>query len=157
MNITDISTTTSYSSTNVQNPRQRTFQDLRSLAQSLQSGDLTSAQSAFATWQNDLQSNANSNSTSDPNATQPFGNNAKANSDVQALQSALQSGDLNGAQKAFATLKQDLRGTHHAHRAHHQQAPAQNDGDADDNGVTANANNGLAPTPGSPSLLNAQA
>ena len=42
--------------------------------------------------------------------------------DFQALAQALQSGDLTGAQKAFASLQQDMRGAHGHH--HHRSSGA---------------------------------
>ena len=41
--------------------------------------------------------------------TQPFGKNAQANNDFQNLTSDLQTGDLTSAQKAFASLQNDLK------------------------------------------------
>jgi hypothetical protein len=58
----------------------------------------------------------------------PSGQSSQISTDFGTLQSALQSGDLSGAQSAFATLKQDMqsagaaRGAHHHH--HHQSGGA---------------------------------
>ena len=87
--------------------------DFSSLSSALSSGDLGSAQQAFTTLTQDLQSSAKgSKLTSDPN--------------YQALQTALQNGDTAGAQKAFAALQQDIK----AHKGGHHHKAA--DGDADD-------------------------
>jgi len=90
--------------------------DLAAVGSALQSGDLTGAQSAFATLTQDLQSAAQGGQQtyrghghhhhrhegSSQSAGTTFG------SDLAALGSALQSGNLTGAQSAFATLMQDL-------------------------------------------------
>jgi len=112
---------------------QQQFQDFKALASALQSGDLSGAQSAFSSWQSDLQSIAPSNAQSQVQ-DQPFGSNTKANSDFQALSSALQSGDISGAKQAFANLKKDVQsanGAKGAHRGHHHhRVKPQNDGDS---------------------------
>jgi hypothetical protein len=100
---------------------QQQAQDFNTLASALQSGNLSTAQSAFTSWQQDLTSIAPPNQQS-TQQSQPFGSNSQANSDFQSLSSALQSGDISSAQQAFANLKQDLqssgsvRGHHHHHR-----------------------------------------
>jgi hypothetical protein len=132
------------------------MKDFRSLDSALQSGDLSSAQNAFATWQQSLPSSVAPNSSLTTQQTGPFGQNSKANSDYQALGSALQSGDVAGAQKAFASLKQDLHGTGQAHHAHHHH-PAKNDGDADDAIQSANSTSSRPGTTGPSDLLNTQA
>ncbi len=91
-------------------------QDFSALGQAVRSGNLSDAQNSFATLLQDQQQSAqvhhrhhhhhggsqgtNSSNTqaSDP-ITQAF----------QALNNALQSGDLNGAQLAYSTLQQDLQ------------------------------------------------
>jgi DNA-binding FadR family transcriptional regulator len=89
-------------------------QDFKSLGSALQSGDLSTAQSALAAVQQALQGNSQASSS------QPFGKNSQANTDYQTLASALQSGDLAGAQKAFASLQTDLKA---AHKGHHHHSP----------------------------------
>jgi len=71
--------------------------------------------------------------------------------DFNALSTALQSGNVADAQKAFATLRQDLSGLGHSHRHHHARATAtsasgtqtaasaDNDGDRDGSGTAINA------------------
>ena len=89
-------------------------QDFQSLQGALQSGDLASAQQAFAALQKDA-----------PGAKGP---NPKGNSqmsqDFQTLQSALQSGDLSGAEKAFASIQQEIKGAKGTHHHHHRQGSA---------------------------------
>jgi hypothetical protein len=89
------------------------FKDLKSIGTALQSGDLSSAQSALTAFQQDQPAAAQSP------ASQPFGQNSQANTDYQTLTAALKSGDLSAAQKAFASLKTDLKATQSAHKGHH--------------------------------------
>ena len=111
---------------------QQQAQDFNSLAGALQSGNLSTAQTAFTSWQNDLTLIAPSNLQS-ALQSQPFGSNTQANTDFQSLSSALQSGDLSSAQQAFASLKQDLQstggsGSVHRRHHHHHSAQTQNNG-----------------------------
>jgi hypothetical protein len=78
--------------------------DFNAVGSALQSGNLSTAQSALAAFQNDLPGTPQSPSD------KPFGNNSQANTDYQSLAGAVQSGDLSGAQKAFASLQNDLEG-----------------------------------------------
>jgi hypothetical protein len=111
--------------------------DFEALQSALASGDLAGAQQACASLQQDLQSTTQAGQTqvqpaaTDTSAT-PNGGAVSTRSrssrfsqglkDFQALETALSSGDLAGAQQAFASLQQDLlgigRGRHHD-RGHH--------------------------------------
>jgi hypothetical protein len=97
------STTDPYQATNL-SAFVQFVNDFNAIGNALQSGNLSSAQSALATFQQDLPGNAQTPSN------QPFGNNTQANADYQSLAGALQSGDLVSAQKAFASLQNDLEG-----------------------------------------------
>jgi hypothetical protein len=127
MNTSSISATTSpyYQATDPSSFQQRS-QDFKALANALQSGDLSSAQSAFAAFQKDLPSSSQASSN------QPFGQNSQANKDFQTLQTSLGSGDMSGAQSAFTALQKDLKsaggvqGSHHHHRHHGSNAAATN-------------------------------
>jgi DNA-binding FadR family transcriptional regulator len=94
--------------------------DFQSLASALQSGDLSSAQQAFAQLQQDNPrlANALNSASSDSDSTRL--------TDLKSLSSALQSGDVSGAQQAMAQLQQDGQtaqvGGHHHH--HHHAATA---------------------------------
>src|SRR5262249_52764279 len=83
-------------------------QKLDALRDALDSGDLQSAQAAFAA----LNPSATTGAVSVGNAKARFG------SDLQAIGQALDAGDLGAAQKAFAAMRQ-----HRHHGAHHQSAP----------------------------------
>lgn len=76
--------------------------DFSSLGQAFQSGDLSSAQSAYASLESDLTGSGGTNS--------PLTTNSQLSKDLTAVSSALQSGNLSTAQNAFATLQSDLQG-----------------------------------------------
>ncbi len=101
--------------TNNQSDLGKIFQDFGAIGSALQSGNLSTAQSALAAFQQAVQGSSQTSSS------QPFGSNSQANSDYQTLVSSLQSGDLSSAQKAFASLQTDLQATHkgHHHHRHH--------------------------------------
>lgn len=103
------SSATPYSTSNTQRPQN---QDLMNLGKALQSGNLTAAQSAFASFQQNLPGTS---------SVGPFSSTGTLGTDVKSLQSALQSGDVSEAQQAFSKLTTDLRSMHPAHAAHHRQ------------------------------------
>lgn len=125
MNLTTISSAVPAYQPQVQSAFQQRAQDFKALQTALDSGDLSAAQQAFTALQQD-RPNAAQNTQSSTNSapTQPN----QLGKDLQSLQSALQSGDIDSAQSAFATLKQDLKsvgGLHHAHGHHgHHHSPA---------------------------------
>jgi len=94
--------------------------DLAAVGSALQSGDLSGAQTAFATLTQDLQSSAQPAQSGQQTYTarghhhhhHHGGSTESADSNLSsglsAVGSALQSGDLSGAQSAFGTLLQGL-------------------------------------------------
>lgn len=88
--------------------------DFQSLAQALDSGDLASAQQAFATLQQDSPQVSRAVSSATSGGTAASNPVAAA---WQTLSQDLQSGDLGGAQQAFAALQKAMHGGHHGH--HH--------------------------------------
>jgi hypothetical protein len=115
------------SPTTLQNSRQQWQQDFQSLGKALQSGDLSGAQEAFQALQQ-LRSNAPMLQTGQTGQAKSSSNPLSA--DVSALGSALQSGDLSGAQAAFSKLQQDMQAlgaTHHRHHHHHASSATQTD------------------------------
>jgi len=110
MSISGVSSGNNLYQTNISSINSQRKQDFQNLASALQSGDLASAQKAFAQLQQDgskvgqAQSSQNSNQSNGQN--NPF----------QALTSALQSGDLSGAQQAFSQLQQGMKSHHHHHK-----------------------------------------
>lgn len=99
----------------IQSKYNQPAQDFQNLASDIQSGDLTSAQTALAAFQKDIQNNPQS-----PLATALSDPTSQVSKDFQALQTALQSNDTSAAQTAFAAVKQDLKTLHHHH--HHKAA-----------------------------------
>jgi predicted RNA methylase len=116
------STTNPYQATNL-NAFTQFVNDFNAIGSALQSGNLSDAQSALATFQQDLP--GNSQTSTNP----PFGNNSQANTDYQSLVSALKSGNLSDAQKAYASLQNDLQGTEagKSHRHHHHHGSSDSD------------------------------
>jgi len=97
--------------------------NFQAIGSALQSGNLSSAQSALAAFQKALPANSQANAQTATD--QPFGKNTQANTAYQNLTSALQSGNLSTAQQAFASLQNDLKSAaptgsaQSAHRGHH--------------------------------------
>jgi hypothetical protein len=89
-----------------------TQSDLQNLGQALQSGNLTAAQSAFATLQKAYQSQT-SQSTSSSGTTSPV------SSDLTTLANALNTGNLTSAQAAFTQLQKDQQTQSGGHHHHH--------------------------------------
>ncbi len=110
-----ISNALSSQTQNVQGNRQQFQQEFQQLGQDLQSGNLSAAQSDFAT----LQQNAPPGSPLASLNSTTQGSNSLTNAFSQLSQD-LQSGNLSGAQSDFATLQQDLqnRGAHGHHHRH---------------------------------------
>ena len=82
---------------NAQNTTSNPLSDLAAIGNALQSGNLSGAQSAFQTLQQDMGTSGAQSTTATPGT------------DLTALSSALQNSDLPGAQTAFNTLMQDLQ------------------------------------------------
>jgi hypothetical protein len=105
-----------YENQSVQNKAHQFQQEFQQLGQDLQSGNLTAAQTDFATLQ---QIGSNSNSTSSTASSNPL---AQA---FNQLGQDLQSGNLSAAQQDFTTIQQDLQSQAsqaqaHAHHHHHR-------------------------------------
>jgi len=107
----------SYNPQSIQNRMQQFQQEFQQLGQDLQSGNLSAAQSDFATLQ---QSAPQANST-----TSAQGTNTIFQAFTQ-LSTDLQAGNTTAAQQDYATLQQDLQGqgtqsqgTHMHHHHHH--------------------------------------
>jgi outer membrane protein assembly factor BamD (BamD/ComL family) len=93
-------------------------QAFTALSQALQSGNLQDAQTAFTTLQDDIQQQQGSGQVrhhhhhGGNDSQGPASANAPQSNPIatafSSLAQALQSGDLSGAQSAFATLQQDL-------------------------------------------------
>lgn len=102
-----------YENPSVQNQRQQLQQEFQQLGQDLQSGNLSAAQTDFATLQ---QIGSNSNATSSTASSNPL---AQA---FNQLGQDLQSGNLSAAQQDFSTIQQDMQSQAsqmHGHHHHH--------------------------------------
>jgi hypothetical protein len=103
----------SVSSTGKQGVNSRVSEDFQALGSALHAGDLVTAQSELASFQQALQTVTKSSSS------QLFGLNSQANADFQNLSSALSAGNLASAQKDFTSLQNDLRSPQFAVKGHH--------------------------------------
>ncbi len=96
-----------YNTQNVQNKMQQIRQEFQQLGQDLQSGNLSAAQSDFATLQQ-LQPQTSSTSPTQSNPiTQEF----------SQLATDLKSGNVSAAQQDYSTIQQDVQS--HAAQGHH--------------------------------------
>ncbi len=118
-------------SQNYVSPFQQIRKDFAALKTSLTSGDLTGAQQAFATLQQDMQSIGLAGSSQQTATTTATQASSPLDTDLNALGAALKNGDTSGAQQAFATLQKDMQQmrrsqggqqtqkAHHHHHHHH--------------------------------------
>ena len=136
MSISSISSNSDYYQSYVTNEsdslRQQSKQDLKSLAETLQSGDLSGAQNAFASLlQLFPNSSSSANSQTQSAATSPassFSNGTSPiTSDLSVLGQAIQSGDLTGAQSDFSKLMQDMQSIGGGHHHHHKTSASPQD------------------------------
>ncbi len=93
-------------------------QALQSLQQSLASGDVNGAQSAFQTLQTLFQNSATTSGST-------LSSNSQLSTDLSTLGSALNSGDLSSAQSAFATVLGDLKSSASAAQVNEATAASQ--------------------------------
>jgi len=98
-------------------------QALQTLQNSLASGNLTRAQSAFQTLLTVLQNSGTSGGSSLSSPSQP--GNSQLSTDMSTLGSALSSGDLSTAQSAFATVLGDLKNSASAAQVNEANAASQ--------------------------------
>ena len=127
MTVSNISSAANTQPTPANDGFKQLFTDFKGIGSAIQSGDLTSAQTALTTFQTDLQNNPEKNPLS-----QLFKKNSRLGDDLTALQTALKSNDPASAQNAFQTLIQDMKGAMRAHRSHghhHHHVEADDDGD----------------------------
>lgn len=97
--------------TSTETPAQQVQQDYAQLADALQSGSLTAAQSAFTALEQALQTQAGSsgNTTSAASSTSSTSSTDPIENDLNALGQALSSGNLTQAQSAFSQLQSDIK------------------------------------------------
>jgi len=125
--------------------------DIQSLGNALQSGDLSSAQEVFSTIQAKMSQGLQNQSA--VSATSTTANTNPVQQDFQNLSTALQSGNMSDAQKAFATLQQDMTTSKTAasgsagagHHHHHHSGSSQSVGSSNStdllNALTTNSSN----------------
>ncbi len=91
--------------------------DFQNLMQSLQSGNLSGAQQAFAALTQEMGSSSQTGSSASAGST--------FSQDLSAVGQALQSGNMSAAQQAFAKLQQDAQGAGgvSGHHYHHHRGP----------------------------------
>ena len=102
-----------YNTQSIQNRAQQFRQEFQQLGQDLQSGNLSAAQSDFATLQ---QSGPQANSTSSSQSNNPLAQ------DFSQLSQDLQSGNVSAAQQDYAKIQQDFQtqaGQAQGHHHHH--------------------------------------
>lgn len=110
MSIDSLTSTSSNRGAHLQQIRK----DLSALQSDLQSGNITQAQTDFATLLDDSPKlKASLSSTSATTGS------SSAASSASALSTALQSGDVSGATTALTSLQQSLGSAHHHHHHHH--------------------------------------
>ena len=108
-----ISNVLSSQTQSTQNPRQQFQQEFQQLGQDLQSGNLSAAQTDFAT----LQQNAPPGSPLANLSSTTQGSNSLTNAFSQLSQD-LQSGNLSGAQSDYSTIQQDFQNQGQSQGAH---------------------------------------
>jgi hypothetical protein len=140
-----------YQTGSAQNNFQQMRQDFKDLASTLQSGDLSGAQNAYAALQQIMQTAQSSNQN--PSQNNSNSNNAQSqfSTDLAAIGKALQSGDLKSAQDAFAKLQQDMKAAGGGHHHHHHAQGAEGAGNA---GNSLNGSSTAAVAGGSSSSAN---
>ncbi len=82
--------------------------DFQTLASAVSSGDITQAQQALSALQANAQTSQTTTASSGQTSQGSSGLGVQIKTDFSTLSSAVQSGDLTGAQKALASLQQDF-------------------------------------------------
>ena len=98
----------------IQQSQQQKRLDFQQLVQSLQNGNLGGAQQAFSALEQLMSASGASQGTTQ-NQRQGSQDNP-LRTDLSAIGQALQSGDLAGAQTAYAHLQQDVQALRHTHQ-----------------------------------------
>ena len=113
-----------YGTQDVANKMQQVKSEFQQLGQDLQSGNLSAAQSDFATL---TQLTPNLSSTSSTTSATASTNSSPIAQAFAQLAQDLQSGNLSAAQKDFATIQQDMQSASavHGHHHHHHSESSQ--------------------------------
>ncbi|MBK4736193.1 hypothetical protein [Noviherbaspirillum pedocola] len=131
MSISALSTSSAYQSpSSTTNQGSSRGSAMKSLVDSINSGDLTSAKAAFDALQKNKPGSSTSASTATSSTTSATGTSQRVQ-DMAAIGQALQSGDADAAKQALAKLQQDhkaaeangpthgAQGTQHVQGGHH--------------------------------------
>ncbi len=153
MSISSISPASSlYSASASPSAAEQRRSEFKQLAQDLQSGDLSGAQSTYKLLAENY-------------GTQQSNRNSPAAQAFQALGQALQSGNLSDAQQAFANLQQavgsnsastpqaSVQGTHRGHHGHHHRTESDQDSSSSTTSTTSPTTNATT-TPVSENTVN---
>ena len=138
MSISGISSSSDYYQSYLTNRadslRQQSKQDLNSLAEALQSNDLSGAQNAFASLlqlfpNSSSSANDQTQSAATSSASSPINYASSITGDLNVLGQAIQSGDLTSAQNDLSKLTQDIQsiGKSHHHHHHHKTSTSSQD------------------------------
>ncbi len=129
MSIAGIGSSDLYNSQSMQSQMQQMQQEFQQLGQDLQSGNLSAAQSDFATLtQLDPNLASTSSTSSTASATSPTTSNPIEQEFAQLAQD-LQSGNLSAAQQDYSTIQQDMQSAmavHGHHHHHHSESSQEN-------------------------------
>ena len=141
MSVSGISSSSFYDyNQTVQNQQQQFRQEFQQLGQDLQSGNLSAAQSDFATLTGSQTSATSSSSTSSTSSTSSSQSNSPIAQAFNQLSQDLQSGNLSAAQQDYANIQQDFQSQatqgHHHHHHHHSS------GDSGDSGNSSSSTSG---------------
>jgi hypothetical protein len=119
-------------------------QDFKALQDALNAGDLSGAQKAFSSIEQDFQ---NIQKARGAQANSQTGG-GQLQQDFQAIQNALNAGDIDGAKQALATFQQDVKKAHgHHHHHHHHKSDSTTDSSDPSSGSSGTAD------PSSPVVL----
>lgn len=116
MSIAGISSSDLFSAQSVQKQMQEMRQEFQQLGSDLQSGNLSAAQSDFATL---TQLAPSLTSTSSPTSSTSSQTSNPIEQAFAQLAKDLQSGNLSAAQQDFSTIQQDMQSAMAAHGHHH--------------------------------------
>jgi hypothetical protein len=121
MSISAISSNAQTQATLLQSLLQQSRAQFQKLAQDLQSGNLAAAQQDFSQLTQNASSSGSaiSPAASSSSASLPATATLQINQDLSTLASSLQSGNLSGAQKAYASLQWDLQASNSTGQVHH--------------------------------------
>lgn len=120
-----------YGTKDVANKMQQMQSEFQQLGQDLQSGNLSSAQSDFATL-TQLDPNLSSTSSTSSTASTASATSSQTSNPIQQafsqLAKDLQSGNLSAAQQDYSTIQQDMQSAMavHGHHHHHHSESSQN-------------------------------